>query len=83
MSYNKSTGLSEDTIISTAYCEFINTNGFDFEGSISEPITSIKIYHDETLIYDLSDVTGHIEAINEYFNGEKMIMNMNIRFEIE
>ena len=61
MSYNKSTGLSDKTIISTAYCEFINTHGFDFDGSISEPITSIKIYHDGTLIYDLSDGSYKVE----------------------
>ena len=83
MSYNKSTGLSDNTIVSTAYCEFINTNEINFDDKIFEPITSIQIYHDNNLIYNLSDITAHIESVNEYFNGERMVTNINMRFDFE
>ena len=82
-SYNKTTTLQEDTIVSVAYCEFINTNEINFDDKIFEPITSIQIYHDGNLIYNLSDITAHIESVNEYLNGERIMTNINMRFDIE
>jgi hypothetical protein len=47
---------------------------------MQEDITSIQIYYNDTLIYDLSNIHAKVDNINEYLNVDKMSINMNLVF---
>ena len=46
----------------------------------SDPITSIQIYHDDNLIYNLANIDAEIENITEWLNFDKMSIGINIKF---
>ena len=70
--YNKSTFFDGQTIVSNANCSVLTNNIAALHALIEEKITSIQIFHDETLIYDLQNIEAQIESINEYLNGDRM-----------
>lgn len=43
-------------------------------------ITEIQIKHDDTVIYEVSELTAHIDNINEYLSGDRMTVNVSIKF---
>lgn len=82
-SYSRSTSFMTDTIISTGYCALSNVDNMsDLKSVAQEDITSLQIYCDENLIYSLEDINLHIDSINEYLQEDKMIVNLNLTFNI-
>ena len=81
--YTRNTTFSGEEITSTGYCT-VNVDEVAVLNSLGEEeITSIQIYHDETLIYNISNIKARVSAINEYLNDNKMTININLIFDNE
>lgn len=81
ISYNKNTFFSESEITSTANCQIILSDVSTLHGLADETITSLQILHDGNIIYNLSDISAHIENISEYLNIDRMDVNVSLRFD--
>ena len=79
-SYNKNTYLSEDAIVSNAGCQVILTDMTLVKTLMQENINSIQIYHDDTLIYNLTNIHARVESVSEYLNVERMNINISLTF---
>ena len=79
-SYNKSTYFNGQDIVSNANCNVVTTDIATLLALMEEEITSIQIFYDGTLIYDLQNITARIESINEYLNTDRMNININFTF---
>lgn len=79
-SYTKNTTFSEDSISSNGYCELVSPNIANLMSIAQDPITSIRIYHDNTQIYELENINAKIENINEYLSDDRISVNMNFIF---
>lgn len=80
-SYNKNTYFSESAITSTANCQIILSDMNVLNGLADETITSLQILHDGNIIYNLLDISAHIDNISEYLNVDKMDINVSLRFD--
>lgn len=79
-SYNKTTNFSPEGISSNAYCS-IYTNDINAVNALAEnTISTIQIYSDQNLIYNLQDANAKIDSINEYLTGNRMGININLTF---
>lgn len=80
--YNRNTTFEEGALNSVAY--FTVTSNTETASLLNElgisGITSIEIFNDEDLIYSLTELTAHITTINEYLEGEHIVMSVNIAF---
>ena len=79
-SYSKVTTFSDNTITSTGYIALQANNMEALEALGETPITSIKIYHDEALIYELENINAHIDLINETLGEDQVYINVNMTF---
>lgn len=79
--YNKSTYFGGDTITSNANFQLTTNDITLLNALVSETITSIQIIHDDTVIYNLTDINAHIDNINEYLNFDRMNINVSMRFD--
>ena len=82
-SYNKTTYFSEHAMNSNANCVVITNDVTALHTLAETVITSIQIKSDETIIYDLQNINGKIDNINEYLNGNRMSINIFITFQNE
>ena len=82
-SYNKNTYLTEGRIESNASCTVITNDMTTLNDYMEQVITSLKIKHDGEVIYDLHDINAHISSINEYLNGDRMSISVNLTFDNE
>lgn len=80
--YNKNTYFSDESINSSGSCQVITNDITALNTLAQETITSIQIYHNETLIYDLQDIDCTITSISEYLSTEKMNINVSFTFNI-
>lgn len=79
-SYSKNTFFTGENITSSGNC-VVTTDNIEALNTLAEnEITLIQIYHDSELIYDLSDISAHIDQINEYLANDHMSININISF---
>lgn len=78
--YNKNTYFSDDTITSSASCQIIVADMDVLNNLANTAITSLQILHDGNIIYNLSDISAHIESISEYLNVDKMDISVSLRF---
>ena len=81
-SYSKNTYFSNDTISSNANCSII-TNDIDSLMTLAQnTITSLQIYHDDSLIYNLQNIEAHIDNISETLNDDKINIYINLIFKV-
>ena len=79
-SFNKLTYFYEDGIKSNGNC---NIKAYDEEtiADLSqEVITTLKIYKDNELIYNLENINAHIEYVNETLVNDDMTTTLNLTF---
>lgn len=82
-SYNKNTYFSMDgNINSNASCNISTSNITALNALAESSITSLQIFHNEELIYDLQNIDAHIDNINEYLNNDRMSISINMTFNI-
>jgi len=82
-SFNKNTSYSAGTIMSTGYMSVLTTDISELNTLAKGIITSLKIYHDETLIYNLENINATIDNISEYLSGDHMSITINMTFKEE
>ena len=82
-SYNKNTYFGGESINSNASCSIKVTDMATLNALTSTTITSLQIYYNETLIYDLQDISARIDSIGEYLNTERMEINVNLTFDMQ
>ena len=78
--YNRNTYFGGETINSTGSCSLTNADIADVNELGSTTITTLQIYHDNTLIYDLQDINAKIDSINEYLNGDRVSISVSFTF---
>ena len=81
--YSKTTTFSEDTINSYAYTMVNASDMAALEALAATPITSLQIYHDGTLVYDLGEINARIDSINDSLSDDRVYTNINMTFITE
>lgn len=84
LGYSKNTYFNQESISSNATCN-VSLADIDVLNELAEDtITSIQIYNNEnTLIYNLDNINARIESLNEYLNGDRIDINVNLIFSFE
>lgn len=82
-SYNKSTYFDGDNITSTASCNIIPSDMTALNAVAVAGITAIQIHHNDTLIYDLQNISAHINNISEYLNDDRVNVTVSLTFDNE
>lgn len=80
-SYNKNTYFDGATVNSTASCSVVTSDLTALNELAEGTITTIQIYHDDTLIYDLQDINCRITNISEYLSEARMNITINLVFD--
>ena len=81
--YGRSTYFNGTEIESNANCDVV-TNDINALFTLAEaPITTIQIYHDDNLVYNLQEINCVIASISEFFNGESMNISLSLKFTME
>lgn len=78
-SFNKSTYFNGQ-LTSAATCSLENTSLEILEPLLTTHITSLQIYHNDTLIYNLSNIDAKVDTINEILEDDRMGISLNITF---
>jgi len=81
--YNKNTYFGGETITSNASCNIRVNDMATLNALAEEPITTIQIYYENNLIYNLQDANAKIDNIGEYLGGDHMEVNVNLTFDME
>lgn len=81
LDYNKNTYLTGQTVQSSASCNVISSDMSALNALMNTTITSIEIYHDGILIYDLKDINCKISNINEYLSDNHMNVSLSLIFD--
>jgi len=79
-SYNKNTYFGGETITSNANCNIKVSDMSTLNALAETTITSIQIYYENNLIYNLQDVSAKIDNIGEYLNTDRMNVSVNLTF---
>ena len=78
--YTKNTYFGGETINSNANCSITTDDISTLIALASTTITTLQIYHDDTLIYNLQNTNAKIESINEYLSIDRMNISVNLIF---
>ena len=81
--YSKNTYLSDGHISSNANCSVIVSDITVLNALMLDTITSIQIKYNDDVIYDLHDISAHIDNISEYLNVDRMNISVNLTFDNE
>lgn len=79
-SFNKTTNFEGNAMTSTGYASLITSDLDDLTAVAQDTITSIKILHDDEVIYNSTGLTAKITTINEYLSSDRMNININFNF---
>ena len=79
-SYNRNTYFNGTDISSTATCAVKTDNIAALNAMVGTTIDLIQIYHDNTLIYNLPDISATIDSISEYLSDDYINISLNIPF---
>ncbi len=79
-SYNRNTYFGGENMTSNASCGIITTNIASINSLAESTITSLQIYHNEQLIYDLQNINAKIDSISEYLNTDRINITLNVTF---
>ena len=82
-SYGRSTSFNGAEMESNANCDVITSNINALFELAQLPITTLQIYHDNNLVYDLQNINCVIASISEFFNGERMNISLSLKFTME
>ena len=78
--YSKTTHFSQYEITSSANCS-VNGDIATLNTLAESPITSIQIICNNEVIYNLQNITAHIDSISENFPGDRMYINVSMTFD--
>ena len=80
ISFSKNTYFSENSISGNISCELRTSDIDGLQALGAEEVDTVTITHDEDIIYDITSVHASLRSINEYLNGDQIVIN--ITFDI-
>jgi len=81
ISYNRQMTFSEDMVKNRAYFGMKQKDLDLIIELFDTEITSIEIYHDDEKIYDLKDISVHLDNISEDLMQDTIVTNVNLIFD--
>ena len=78
LNFSKNTQFNADGIFSNASCSIKTSDISTLYTYADTGVQTIQIYHDSNLIYNLENVNGHLQSIDEYLMDDHMNINVNI-----
>ena len=81
-SFSKNTYFNDDGISSNANCSIETNDITSLHELAQEGIQTLQIYHDDTLIYNLSNLDGKLTSIDEYLSDDRVNINLNLNFSV-
>lgn len=82
LAFHRNTTFTGSTIVSEAGCSIVSNDRDALNALGFEKITTLQIYHDDQLIYDLQDIDATMDTINEYLDGDHVNLGLSIHFNI-
>ena len=79
-SFNKNTYFNDNNVTSSASCSIKTNDITSLHALAAEGVSSLQIYHDGTLIYNLSDISGRLNSIDEYLSDDHVNINLSFTF---
>ena len=83
LSFNKNTYFNDDSIYSNASCQLKTADFTSLYDLAEEIIETLQIYHNDELIYNLSNLSGRLSSIDEYLAEDKINVTLNCSFSVE
>ena len=83
LNFNKNTYFSAEQINSSANCQIKTSDITSLYELATETIETLQIYHDNELIYDLSNLSGRLSSIDEYLADDRINITLNCSFVVE
>lgn len=78
--FNKNTYFNDGVISSNGGCQIKTSDITSLQTLGTETIETLQIYHDDTLIYDLQNLNGKLNSIDEYLSEDHININLNFNF---
>jgi hypothetical protein len=79
-SFNRNTYFTGESMNSNASFEGTDVDITALSALGLTEITTVQIYHNEELIYDLQNIHGKIDNFSEYLREDKIAMSINMSF---
>ena len=83
LSFNKSTYFNQEGITCNASCQIKTSDITSLHNLAKETITTLQIYHDQELIYNLTGLDGKLSSIDEYLMDDRININISMNFNEE
>ncbi len=86
VSFSRNTSFGDGNMNSYAYMGVVPSenavNNISYYGL--NTITSMKLYdEDEQVIYNITNLNGSVNSIDEALDGDKVVININVRLNAE
>ena len=78
LSFNRNTYFGGEEITSTASCQIKTTDISSVHALAQTTISTLQIYHDNTLIYNLTGVNGKLNSMDEYLMNDQINITINL-----
>lgn len=82
INYNRNITLENEVFQSTGYVHIINKNLDELISLLETPITSLEIKIDNEVALSLPNISAKVNSINEALSGDRIIINVNMEFNI-
>ena len=83
LSFNKNTNFTGETIVGSGNISVKTSNLTALRSLGISTIDTIQIYHDDTLIYNLTDANGKITSIDEYLSENTVNISLSLQFSFD
>lgn len=83
LSFNKNTYFNETGVGSNANCQIKTADITSLYELAEETIETLQIYHDNELIYNLSNLSGKLSYIDEYLAEDRINITLNCSFVVD
>ena len=80
--FTRTTYFREDGISSFANFDAVNLDLDDISTLAQNPVTALQIYYNNDLIYDLQDISVHIDNVNDSLEETVVTTKVNLTFDI-
>lgn len=80
ISFNKYTNFDQNGMSGNCSCQIVTDNLSGLQELGQQGITSMQIFHDEALIYNLENIEAHLTYINESLNNDHIDITLSINF---
>ena len=80
--YSRTTYFNGENISSNGSCNVITDDITELNELAQDTITSLQIYSDNELIYNLQDINAKIDNINEYLDEDHISISISLTFDM-